>query len=107
MNDELHKRVTAQIVAQKEALILRAVGNELDDVPGLNELQGRLTCTTVAGRHECWSLDNKHILTVYPPQFVGQGDKIRAVLNGVVHNEPEPEPVEGATEYIIDRRAEQ
>lgn len=95
-----------QIIAQKEALIKRAVANELDsEAPGLLDLQGRLSCVSFpesdAGRAcELWSLDNKHILTTYAPRYIKMPGGYRAIVDGVVHNEPEPESLPESGEIV-------
>lgn len=95
------KQLHAAAAAQREALLKRAIRNELGDDPG--PLAGRLSMTEQDGVQR-WHVDGKHVATTYPPALLSGG---RVVLPGEIHNEPEPEAVPGVTEYIIERGRKQ
>lgn len=101
--EKAHERLADQIVAQKEAFIKRAVANELgDEPPGLTDLRGRLHCYSMPDGVERWTLDNKHILTLWPPQYQTRGSiAIRATVQGKILNEPEPEALPEQGETLI------
>lgn len=85
------EQISAQLVAQKEAILKRAVANALGgEPPGLVELQGRLHCVTRQDKSEVWTLDNVPIVTISPVQYQHKGSEVvRASLPATFHNEPE------------------
>lgn len=96
------EQISAQVIAQKESILKRAVGNALaGEPPGLTELQGRLHCVACLDGAEVWSLDNVEIVTVGPLQYQYKGKEVvRVSLPATIHNEPEPEPLPEEGEVI-------
>lgn len=96
------EQISAQLVAQKEAILKRAVANALEgEPPGLVDLQGRLHVVKRQDGSEVWTLDNVAIVTIGPVQYQHKGDEVvRASLPATFHNEPEPEALPETGEVI-------